>query len=118
MTHSRMLLEDAIAAIVLHRAALQDRVVGADMSGDGEDLVPSMRDKDDEMPACEIQMRIYGVELHHGSDIADKQTYEYLQRHILKGLQLRIQADGTISQRRWSASPTSLSYTAAAAFAD
>lgn len=96
MHHSRVELEDAVAAIVLHRAALQDRVVGADMSGDGEDCAPTMRDREDERPACDIKMRICNLELHHGSDIADQSTYDFMEKHILKGLQLRKCPDGSL----------------------
>merc|ERR1712139_426821 len=96
MHHSHVQLEDAIAAIVLHRAALQDRVVGADVSADGDDCAPTMRDKDDERPACEVQMRICNVELHHGSDISDRATYQFLEKHVLNGLHLRKCPDGSL----------------------
>jgi len=96
MRHTHVQLEDAISVIVLHRAALQDRVVGADMSFDGEDCAPTMRDKEDETHACEIQLQISGIELHHGSDISNQRTYDLYERHVLNSLQLRKRSDGSL----------------------
>lgn len=99
MNHRSVKLEDAIAVIVLHRAALQDRVVGADSSVEGDsDYAPTMRDNEEEMPACEIQMRICNVALHHGSDIPDQSTYDFLETHVLTGLKLRKRADGSLAE--------------------
>ena len=42
MYHRRVELEDAIAVIVLHRAALQDHVVGADMGLDDQDSTAAL----------------------------------------------------------------------------
>ena len=90
MYHRRVELEDAIAVIVLHRAALQDHVVGADMGLDDHDstaaLPPTPTDQD--APACGIALRMGRVTLDHGSDVPDRDAYDWLESHILGELSL------------------------------
>lgn len=96
--HSRVQLEDAVAVIALHRASLQDHVVGADMGVDGEDFPASLpATAHEEMPACGVPIRMGGMQLNHGSDIADDDHYRQLEAKILAHLELQTNADGNLA---------------------
>lgn len=89
MGHRAISIEDAVAVIILHKASLQGRVVGCEdgSSGDGsEDFPMSMRDLQDETPSCNVNVKLEGVDLHHGIDIANEEVYRLLQQHLLRSL--------------------------------
>lgn len=111
MYHKRVTLEDAVAVVVLHRAALQDRVVGADTSADTDGLSPTLRDTTDETNACQVHLSLGDVELHHGTDITGNAVYERLEGIVLNSLGLRKCIDGRLEEglhRRTSGSRAAL----------
>jgi len=81
-------IEDGVAVVVLHRAALQDHVVGAESLPAGDDFAPSLRDWEDETAACGVKVSLEGLDLHHGSDIPSMDVYKQLEQAILKSLKL------------------------------
>ncbi|CAE7811116.1 mcm9 [Symbiodinium sp. KB8] len=81
-------IEDAVAVVVLHRASLQDHVVGAESLPSGEDFAPSLRDWQDETAACGVKVSLEGLELHHGTEIPNQDVYLYLEQAILRSLKL------------------------------
>lgn len=89
MNHRSVQIEDAVATVLLHRASLQDHVVGADsLPSEGEDFAPSMRDLHDETAACGVHVSLEGLELNHGSDITSKAMYHRIEQAILRSLRL------------------------------
>jgi len=102
--HRRVELEDAIAVIVLHRAALQDHVVGADMGDPTHDFptqVTQMTQTQDgdEISACTVSWRMGSLSLHHGSDIPNNATYNFLEDQMLLRLDLQKSGDGRLCKR-------------------
>jgi len=85
MGRRRILIEDAVAVVALHRAALQEHVVGAEEFGE-EAFATQIRVTEEEKPACLVQLTLEGVELHHGSDIRDLSSYVRLEQAILRSL--------------------------------
>ncbi|CAJ1381467.1 unnamed protein product [Effrenium voratum] len=88
MNHRGVQIEDAVAVVVLHRASLQDHVVGADSLPSGEDFAPNLRDLHEEMAACGVHVSLEGLELNHGSDISSKAIYALMEQAILRSLRL------------------------------
>eukprot|EP00930_Biecheleria_cincta_P040518 TRINITY_DN27757_c0_g1_i1.p1 TRINITY_DN27757_c0_g1~~TRINITY_DN27757_c0_g1_i1.p1 ORF type:complete len:1152 (+),score=227.96 TRINITY_DN27757_c0_g1_i1:25-3480(+) len=90
MGHKAILIRDAVAVIILHKASLQGHVVGCeDGLGDrGEDFPISMRDLQDETPSCNVNVKMEGVDLHHGVDIANEGVYRLLEQHVLRNLRM------------------------------
>lgn len=102
--HRRVELEDAIAVIVLHRAALQDHVVGADMGDPTHDFPTQMTQMTqtqdgDEISACAVSWRMGSLSLHHGSDIPNNATYNFLEDQMLLRLDLQKSGDGRLCKR-------------------
>jgi len=89
--HSRVCLGDAVAVVVLHRAALQDHVVGAETPGPGDssELTPSLPNLDGEVAPCSVQSSSVGVELHHDTDISSIAQYSFWEDRMLRYLGLR-----------------------------
>eukprot|EP00928_Gymnodinium_smaydae_P030801 TRINITY_DN22793_c0_g1_i2.p1 TRINITY_DN22793_c0_g1~~TRINITY_DN22793_c0_g1_i2.p1 ORF type:complete len:894 (-),score=207.13 TRINITY_DN22793_c0_g1_i2:323-3004(-) len=109
MHHNCIRREDAVAVVVLHRAALQDHVVGiepvggaaaeADVEGapqpPSEAFAPSLRDRDPlgETPCCTVALS-FGIPLNHGVDIESQEAYDVLEARVLRALRLRPRRDG------------------------
>ncbi|CAK9092190.1 unnamed protein product [Durusdinium trenchii] len=86
MNHRCVQIEDAVAVVVLHRASLQDHVVGADSLP--EDFAPSIREMHEEQAACGVHVSLEGLELNHGTDITSKAVYAKMEQAILRSLRL------------------------------
>lgn len=99
--HQRVELEDAISVIVLHRASLQDHVVGADMGDPTQDFPTQMTQtqEGDEISACTVSWRMGSLSLHHGSDIPNNATYNFLEDQMLLRLDLQKSGDGRLCKR-------------------
>jgi len=80
MCHRRVELEDAVAVVVLHRAALQDHVVGADFG-------IAVGEQNEEAASCGVQLRGLGsLQLNHSTDITSQATYMKHERGLLSWL--------------------------------
>eukprot|EP00435_Cladocopium_sp_Y103_P033191 s937_g8.t1 len=90
MNHRCVQIEDAVAVVLLHRASLQDHVVGAESGlSPSEDFAPSMRDPHDETAACGVHVSLEGLgSLNHGTDIVNKAIYGRIEQAILRSLKL------------------------------
>lgn len=90
MNHRCVQIEDAVAVVLLHRASLQDHVVGAESGlSPTEDFAPSMRDLHDETAACGVHVSLEGLgSLNHGTDIANKAIYGRIEQAVLRSLKL------------------------------
>jgi len=101
MHHRRVELEDAIAVIVLHRAALQDHVVGADMGDPTHDFPTQMTQtqEGEEISPCTVSWRMGSLSLHHGSDISNNGTYNFLEDQMLLRLDLQKSGDGLCKRK-------------------
>lgn len=84
MNHRCVQLEDAVAVVVLHRAALQEHVVGADSGDPEESFAASMPSLDGETAPCSIRPSSDGMELHHGTNIADLESYRFWEQCVLR----------------------------------
>lgn len=90
MNHRCVQIEDAVAVVLLHRASLQDHVVGAESGlSPTEDFAPSMRDLHDETAACGVHVSLEGLgSLNHGTDIVNKAIYGRIEQAVLRSLKL------------------------------
>eukprot|EP00405_Crypthecodinium_cohnii_P046375 CAMPEP_0206586516 /NCGR_PEP_ID=MMETSP0325_2-20121206/37070_1 /ASSEMBLY_ACC=CAM_ASM_000347 /TAXON_ID=2866 /ORGANISM="Crypthecodinium cohnii, Strain Seligo" /LENGTH=880 /DNA_ID=CAMNT_0054094291 /DNA_START=9 /DNA_END=2652 /DNA_ORIENTATION=+ len=89
MHHDCVRLEDAVAVLVLHKAALQSHAVGTDSTGDGDDFAPTLPDVEGEIAPCTLRSSPLDVELHHGSDIPDVESYRSWEAWVLRYVQPR-----------------------------
>lgn len=89
MHHRGVELGDAVAVIVLHRAALQDHVVGADGPGGDGDFEAGVPDREGETAWCSVRAGSFGAELHHATDITSASHYAFWEAETLRyvGLQ-------------------------------
>jgi len=86
MNHCCVQLEDAVAVVLLHKAALQAHVVGAESAGEAEDFAPTLPDLEGEIAACSVRPSRLGADLHHATDIPDLETYRMWEAWVLQYL--------------------------------
>jgi len=91
LNHAGVRLEDALAAVILHRAALQDHVVGAESS---EEL-----ELDPETPACSLGMPAR-LGFNHNTDMRNEQEFRLVAERALAMIGLRQLEDGSLEECR------------------
>eukprot|EP00932_Pfiesteria_piscicida_P000933 SRR837773.10913.p3 GENE.SRR837773.10913~~SRR837773.10913.p3 ORF type:complete len:206 (-),score=61.55 SRR837773.10913:218-769(-) len=86
MNHHGVQLEDAVAVVLLHKAALQAHVVGVESAGEAEDFAPTLPDLEGEIAPCTLRPAQLNADLHHGMDIPNLSTYIRWEAWVMRYL--------------------------------